>query len=435
MNTYPRAAIVDAIRSVLEDPLASRHMAAFSQDARLNEDLHLDSVLVLNLILHLETEHGFEIPERAMSKDHFSTVADLADLIAGASEASPDDPAFRPIPEEEIDIKVHCVVSCLAAGIKARGFDHRPFYMGVWDTGFTTGPNHRMTYHAKGVTHDHFLHWFERIYGVPVHGWYDHAATKDENLAKLEHLLATRTETEHVMVMLDMFHLPERENKFNQNPFPHYVMLEKTEDPGMWFMHDPDFRWEGRLPRATIRNAIAQPSVSGGFIYDRSLAHGPDRDAVRDYFLDTFQADCMPLLEAVVSIFHAHSGDAALHPTADLAHALRELPVIGIRKYAYEHGFAYFGRALGTSEAEFEARCDEIEELQQGLRRLHYLALKLAETGTPETATEAQRLIETLWRLEHRIKSALREEFDRWAEDVAPAEPNGATAECVKERA
>jgi hypothetical protein len=47
------------------------------------------------------------------------------------------------------------------------------------------------------------------------------------------------------MVMLDLFHLPERENKFNQNPFPHYLMLEKTDDPRVWQVNDPDFRWEG----------------------------------------------------------------------------------------------------------------------------------------------------------------------------------------------
>ena len=33
-----------------------------------------------------------------------------------------------------------------------------------------------------------------------------------------------------------MFHLPERENKYNQNPFPHYVIIELTEDPDLWHL-------------------------------------------------------------------------------------------------------------------------------------------------------------------------------------------------------
>jgi petrobactin synthase len=422
-------AIVEAIRSVLAGPLSSPHMARFSPEARLNEDLNLDSVLVLNLVLNLETQYGLEIPERALSKEHFSTVGALADLIAGEPEVLPDELLFRPIPEEEIDIKVHCVVSCLAAGIKANGLDHRPFYMGVWDTDFAVGPDHCLTYHAECVTHDHFLDWFRRIYGVQVRAWYDHAAGQAENIERLEALLASKSETEHLMVMLDMFHLPERENKFNQNPFPHYVMLERTEEPDVWFMHDPDFRWEGRLARSAVLEAISQPTVSGGYIYDRATGHAPDERAVRDYFLATFESGRMPLIEAVARIIRAHTGVGAVHPLGKLAHALRELPVIGIRKYAYEHGFAYFGRALGTSEAVFEARCEEIENLQQGLRRTHYLALKLAETGEPGNAEEALSLLERLWHSEHQIKAALRDDFDRWAERLrsgavpAPAAP------------
>lgn len=381
---------------------------------------------MLNLILHLETRHGYEIPERVLSKEEFTTVGDLATLIIQGTDAPPVDFTFRPIPEEEIDIKVHCVVSCLTAGIKTRGFDHRPFYMEVWDTGFDISRDHRLNYHAEGVTHDHFLDWFGRIYGVPVRTWYDQDADKETNIARLEDLLARRSETEHVMIMLDMFHLPERENKFNQNPFPHYVMLEMTDDPAIWFMHDPDFRWEGKLPRDAVVNAIDKPTVAGGYLYNRAAARPPDACAILDYFRATFYPERMPLLDAAARILDAHVGPEAVHPVANLANALQELPVIGIRKYAYEHGFAFFGRALGTSESVFEMRCDEIEALQQGLRRLHYLALKLAKTGDAGTASEARALVDRLWRLEHGIKAALAADFECWIDHWLPTEARDA---------
>lgn len=247
--------IMTAIESTLRGPMANAHMTDFGPDARLNEDLHLDSVLILHLLLHLETMHGIDVPEREMSKAGVGTVRDLIAFLTGQSIDTEK--------EEEIDIKVHCVVSCFSAAIKAcPGLDHRPFYFGVWDTGFEVDDAFRLSYHGPSVKHDHFRHWFRRLYGVNVIGWYSKDRTKAENIACFERLLENKRRTEHLMVMLDMYHLPERENKFNQNPFPHYVMIEKTPDPDRWFMHDPDYRWEGVLPRAAILNAINQPTVA-----------------------------------------------------------------------------------------------------------------------------------------------------------------------------
>ena len=63
------------------------------------------------------------------------------------------------------------------------------------------------------------------------------------------------------MVMLDMFHLPERENKFNQNPFPHFLMLEKHEAPSLFRVLDPDYRWEGEIARDTVLRETPQASA------------------------------------------------------------------------------------------------------------------------------------------------------------------------------
>lgn len=72
---------VEHIRSVLSEQMNVPHLHAFSADARLNQDLYLDSVLTLQLLVHLEIVVGFQIPDHALDAEHFTTVGTLADLL------------------------------------------------------------------------------------------------------------------------------------------------------------------------------------------------------------------------------------------------------------------------------------------------------------------------------------------------------------------
>lgn len=76
-----REGTVEHIRRVLRDRLNVPHLHTFSAEARLNQDLYLDSVLILQLLVYLELEIGFEIPEHALEAQHFATVGTLADLL------------------------------------------------------------------------------------------------------------------------------------------------------------------------------------------------------------------------------------------------------------------------------------------------------------------------------------------------------------------
>lgn len=76
-----REKTVEHIRSVLSNQMNVPHLHAFSAEARLNQDLYLDSVLTLQLLVYLELELGFEIPEHALEAEHFATVGTLADLL------------------------------------------------------------------------------------------------------------------------------------------------------------------------------------------------------------------------------------------------------------------------------------------------------------------------------------------------------------------
>lgn len=415
MNTEQ---VIEAIHAVLRDHMNHPHLDRFAPDARLNEDLYLDSVLILEIFLSLELEFGMPAPEEAINRQDIETVRELAQLFTGeaaaveVAKATPEGEGVHG--EDYIDIKVHCFVSSVCDALKRSGIDQRPFYFSVWDAGFAIDDRWQLAYHDKSINHDFFRAWYERLYGVRMHQWFDPARSKDQNLAEMLDLLERKRDSEYLMVMLDLFHLPERENKFNQNPFPHYLMVEKTSDPKVWQVNDPDFRWEGRIARDKVIHAIRQPTVGGGYLFDRLEARKPAASDLRDFFLACHMPDRNPLVDGVRRIVGAHLEGLDGLKLADLGAALREVPVISIRKYAYEHGFAFFWREMNLANADFDYWCDEIERVIQDYKALHYAVMKLAQTGDPSLADEVFRRLDTLDALERRIKAKLSEVFRDW---------------------
>jgi acyl carrier protein len=415
-----RGEIISAIGSILRDTMQLPHAGAFAPTARLNEDLYLDSVLILQIFLNLELEYGLPAVDEIINRQDIVTVEDLAGLFADAP-AEPLSPAAAPEGdgvhgEAYYDIKVHCFVSCVCEGLKKAGLDHRPFYFGVWDADFAVSEQFELLYHTPAISQEFFRSWFETLYGAEVREWYDHGKSKDENLSTMLDLIERRGETGYVMVMVDLFHLPERENKFNQNPFPHYLMIETSGDPEIWNVLDPDYRWQGQIERAKIINAMMQPSVAGGYVFDRSEARAPVDEDLRDYFHASFHPRGNPLVDAVRRIVAAHLDGLSGRQLPALASAVRELPVISIRKYAYEHGFAFFWRALKLPSAEFDIWCDEIEALFQELKSLHYACMKLSQTRDHNFAADVFKRLDNAERIEDRIKNKLQEVFGLWCE-------------------
>ncbi|WZY01373.1 DUF6005 family protein [Bacillus sp. FSL W7-1360] len=313
-------------------------------------------------------------------------------------------------------IKVHCFVSCVCEVIKKAGIDHRPYYFGVWDADFTVDANDVLRYHSKQINHQFFCDWYERLYGIELHKWYSESKTKEENIVVLEKLVMEKPSHRHVMVMLDLSLLPERENKFWQKSFPHYVMLERTEDPDMWMMFDPDFRFEGRLNKQRILAAVAAPSVSGGYYFDASHIYAPTREVVDAYFRTCFKAQSQPLTEAVADIVEVYTNGARKETMGQLQEALRQLPILAIRKYAYEHAFAFFLEAGCLSEQLFAYWCDEIERLVKGFTTVQYRSLKVAKRDTADHRHALSEQLIQQFECETNIKKALYECFLRWTE-------------------
>ncbi|KIC20024.1 DUF6005 family protein [Leisingera sp. ANG-Vp] len=409
--------ILSAIRMTLEGPLANEHMALFRPEAVLNDELHLDSVILINLMLHLETDHGIEVPEREFSKDDFATVDGLIRMLLGQKPGQTASTDETPAPSE---ITVHCFVSCMCAAIRRHEqLNFRPFHFGTWDSSFAVTPEMRLSYHSEEMTQDLYARWVERLYNIQVREWYDHGKSKDENLAHFERLLSTKTDDEQLVVFLDMYHLPERENKYNQNPFPHFVIIELTDDPDVWHLYDPDYRWRGDLPRETILNAMAQPTVAGGYTVNSGKARAPHPEDLADYFHETFRAGDNVLTSALRRIFEYHC--LPEQPLQGLKDAIREMPVLSLRKYAYEHAFAFFWQELDTAFEDFDAECDRVEALCEGFRKLHYLAARAAHTQDRSLIPDLFAALDALDELEFSIKSALKAQFDGWCAVNLPA--------------
>lgn len=321
-------------------------------------------------------------------------------------------------------IRVHCFVSCVCESLKkVPGVDQRPYYFGVWDAPFLVTSDLALAYHAPGSTQSFFCEWYERLYGAPIRSWYDDDAPREANVELLQRLVEDRPPSRNVMVMLDLFRLPERENKFNQNPFPHYVMLQATADPERWLMQDPDFRWEGELPKARILDAVRSPAVAGGYLFDERDIRPEPEAIVREYFGICFKTQ-NPFTDAIRAIVLGHLEGRTPGGLAALAGALRQIPVLAIRKYAYEHGFAYFWRALALDVPEFDAWCDEIDKLVKGFTAVQYRAMKLSMSGDRGLSQGLFELLDEQEALELRIKQRLHEVYRQWCDDLdAPVRP------------
>ncbi|KHF40111.1 DUF6005 family protein [Halalkalibacter okhensis] len=312
-------------------------------------------------------------------------------------------------------IKVHCFVSCVCEVIKkTTDVDHRPYYFGVWDADFDTLEDGTITYHSTEMDHHFFQIWYEMLYGIKLHQWYDKNKSKHENIVELQRLLKGKVKHQYVMVMLDLSMLPERENKFNQKPFPHYVMLEMTDNEDEWFMYDPDFRWEGVLEKERILDAIKEPVAEGGYYFEAESIIPPSIETVEAYFNTCMKHNTNPIIEAVSDIVLAYTVGKQKENLAKLPLALKQLPVLAIRKYAYEHAFAYFWEFLKLDEEGFEAWCTDIERLVNGFTTIQYRAMKLAKTKDLTVADSIFEKLEEQNELEYKIKDGLQACFNAW---------------------
>ncbi|MGO4543548.1 DUF6005 family protein [Paenibacillus sp. 2TAB23] len=322
--------------------------------------------------------------------------------------------------EGEESIKVHCLISCLCEIVKRNSsVDYRPFYFGVWDGDFVVNENEELSYFSKDITHEAYLNWYTQLFGLPVKEWYDFSRSKAYNVEVLLQLLEEKPAHRSIIVHIDMALMPERENKFHQKPFPHFLMIEKTDNEDEWFMCDPDFRWEGIVRRERVLEAIRGNAFGGGYYIDAIRIQEPARENVEQLFLATFKGDRNELTAQIRGIVARLSAGGEAEQLRRLTPSLRQLKVLAIRKYGYEHAFMYLMPERDPSDSAFIRYSDLVEELVQGYTTVQYLAIKLATTYRMELVETIHTHLDRLDDVEKQIKQGLEQFFFRWREHAA----------------
>ncbi|MFB7158835.1 petrobactin biosynthesis protein AsbD [Lysinibacillus sp. NPDC056232] len=76
-----RQQLIKSIYDIMGNSLELQTLSSFNEDARLNEDLYMDSIMVLQLILHIELDLGISIPDEVLVPKDFKTVGTLASFL------------------------------------------------------------------------------------------------------------------------------------------------------------------------------------------------------------------------------------------------------------------------------------------------------------------------------------------------------------------
>jgi aryl carrier protein AsbD len=76
-----RSELKSVIGAVLREKMSMPQLAELDEAARLNEELGLDSVMVLELLVHLELEHGLALPEEAVLRKQDGNLGSLLDFL------------------------------------------------------------------------------------------------------------------------------------------------------------------------------------------------------------------------------------------------------------------------------------------------------------------------------------------------------------------
>lgn len=335
---------------------------------------------------------------------------------------------------EEVSIKVHCVVSCLCEVIRRETrLDYRPFYLGLWDADFDVTDQGEITYYQHDLDHSHYYKWYERLFGVPVIEWYNKSLSKRDNLSTLLALIDEAVPGRYIMAQIDMSYLPERENKFHQRPFPHFLILAKSDLHDRWLMLDPDFRWEGTVSKEQVVEAFLNNPFGGGFYVDAAGLSKPTEAAIDQFYREVFthQNELTSLLLATIPELAAQIYDAA--SSRRLSLAVKQLPVIAIRKYSYEHALMFFMDEVGESDERFDEFCDLIEQLVQGYNNVQYLVMKMAMVKRSDLLPVLVRRLEEMDGIESRVKREVERLYQLWYAKNHLANPSLSSSQCFDE--
>lgn len=391
--------ILEIIERVVKEDPNYTDKNLFHEYALLVEDLNYDSVGLLALLVKLEITAEVDLPESSFTFTNIKTVKDLAGvLMTGGDGLDEDNPSD--------DVTVHCLVSCFCDSLKKAGVDFRPFYFGLWEAPFHYEAG-RFSYHMRGDRHDSLVAVFEKLYGVSVESWFDYGVAKDRNIAAFQSKIHQSKSDDVVIAMFDLSLISCRENKFAQSEFPHYAIFEAGRHDGDYKMLDPDYRWQGDVSSVEVHESMKGDSIAGGYCYDRGKIKSASESVVCRHIEQVLTHRNNELTQTIKRCLEEHSGEAALYESKHLISALSEVPVLAIRKYAYEHAFAHYMISGILSESDFDVICDQIGQLAEGYKYVQYLAAKYSQCLSKSVLTEAFDKLDRLDSIETNLKGRL----------------------------
>ncbi|PQZ53408.1 MULTISPECIES: petrobactin biosynthesis protein AsbD [Bacillus] len=76
-----RETLKDAVLSIMREKMELKNVTHLEETMRLNQDLYIDSVMMLQLIVYIEMELKLCVPEDEIDPKAFLTVGSLLDFM------------------------------------------------------------------------------------------------------------------------------------------------------------------------------------------------------------------------------------------------------------------------------------------------------------------------------------------------------------------
>ena len=180
-------------------------------------------------------------------------------------------------------------------------------------------------------------------------------------------------------------------------------------------MIDPDYRWSGEVSREEVLRSMEGSSIAGGYVYDSADLTEANCGAVGKHVEKVLMQKENLLTKEVRRCIEEHTGRAiegqlaggALYSSEHLIDALSEIPILAIRKYAYEHAFAYYMLSGDLEEADFDKICDAVGELAEGYKVVQYLAAKYSHFKSEMILTQIFEKLASMDMIESSLKGQL----------------------------
>ena len=80
---------ISGLQTLMETKLQLAGLPPLEETHRLNEDLRIDSLMMLQLLVWIEAEFGLRIPEEEVDPRVFGTVGSLLDFMEGLAPVGP----------------------------------------------------------------------------------------------------------------------------------------------------------------------------------------------------------------------------------------------------------------------------------------------------------------------------------------------------------